>query len=196
MALDRMSAAVALNRESDITPISFQPPLIPLLDVAHCSAWEEELKKHATNWEVRKATPDLWHQIPAVAGLYMFVWRPPLHFQLEGQTKPHSFSWVLYLGLAGGNKSSNTLKARYKGEYAKYLKGDPAELFVKSTAAGRVELMKRWLLLQPLEYWWAEVPDTERLVDLEKQFIKLMAPPLNTQHRKLRPREGTRRAAF
>ena len=197
MTLDALSAAVALNRETDFTPISFEPPLIPLLDLTHCSAWGEELKKHATKWEVRKATVDLWHQIPDASGLYMFVWRPPLHFQMEGHAKPHAFSWVLYLGLAGAGDSKNTLKVRYKNEYAKYLHGDPARLFAKSSSGGRSELFKRWLLLQPLEYWWAEVRDTDRLFDLEKHLIKLLAPPLNIHHnRKLRARENTRRAAI
>lgn len=197
MTLDAMSAAVALNRESDFTPITFQPPLIPLLDLARCRAWEEELKKRATKWEVRQATVDLWRQIPDVPGLYMFVWKPPLHFQMEGFAKPHAFSWVLYLGLAGAGSSKNTLKYRYKKEYSNYLNGNPTNIFAKATSGGRTELFKRWLLLRPLEYWWAEVSDTDQLIELEKQMIKLLAPPLNTQHnRKLRTREDTRRAAF
>lgn len=195
MPVDPMSAAVALNRDTDVTPLRFEPPLIPLLDQAHCVAWEAELNKHATAWEVRKATSDLWQQIPAVPGLYMFVWRPPLHFTMEG-SQPHSFSWLIYCGLAGAKDSANTLKARYRGEYAKYLRGDPSAIFAKAPVAGRVGSLRRWLLLQPLEYWWAEVNDTDRLVELEKQIIRLLAPPLNTQHRKLRPKEGTRRPAF
>lgn len=196
MASDAFSTAVALHRDVDITPITFQPPLLPLLDPSHCTAWEQELKKHATKWEMRRATVDLWYQLPDKAGLYMFVWRPAFHFEMEGQAGPHAFSWVLYLGLAGAGTSKNTLRARYKGEYSKYVAGDPAKLFANLTGRGRKDLMERWLLLQPLEYWWAEVRDTTRLAELEKQLIKLLGPPLNTQHRKLRTRESTRGPAF
>lgn len=185
--------AIALNRDSDIHAPDFRLPLIPPIDEPHCSAWERQLKKLATEWEVRAATPELWNQIPAAAGIYMFVWKIPVGFAVSGKGV-HYFRYLLYCGQAGAGDSRNTLRDRYKTEYSKYLQGDPADLFEKTAPTGRKEWLSRWLLLHPLEYWWAEVADKSKVGDLEKELIRILAPPLNTQHKILRA--ATRRSAF
>lgn len=188
-----LADAIALNRDSGISAPDIRLPLVPPIDELHCSAWERQLRKLATPWESRRATPDLWHQIPAAAGLYMFVWRIPVGFDMAGK-EPHYFRYLLYCGQAGADPSRNTLRGRYKAEYSKYLKGDPAGLFEKTAPKGRTEWLSRWLLLHPLEYWWTEVNDQTKLNDLERELIRILAPPLNTQHNKLRA--AIRRVAF
>ncbi len=188
-----LADAIALNRDSGISAPEFRLPLIPSVDEPHCSAWERQLKKLATPWEVRRATPELWNQIPAAAGLYMFVWRIPVSFAVTGKD-PHFFRYLLYCGQAGAGASRNTLRDRYKTEYSKYLKGDPADLFETTAPTGRKEWLSRWLLLHPLEFWWSEVEDKTKVADLERELIRILAPPLNTQHKILRA--ATRRSAF
>lgn len=188
-----LADAIALNKDSGISAPEFRVPLIPAIDRPHCETWEGLLKKFATEWEIRLATPELWNQIPATSGLYMFAWRIPVGFGVSDKGKYH-FRQLLYCGQAGAGSSRSTLRDRYKNEYSKYLKGDPATLFERNSPTGRKELLSRWLLLHPMEYWWAEVEDTDRLGVLEKELIRILAPPLNTQHKVLRP--GSRRAAF
>ena len=75
-----MERAGALNRDNMSATLPFRPPLLPLLDRMHCSAWEMELRTSAGAWEVKQATPDLWHTLPLSMGIYMFVCRPPIGF--------------------------------------------------------------------------------------------------------------------
>lgn len=189
----RLTDVIALHRDSNRHAPEFRLPLIPPIDQAHCSAWGRELTKFASDWERRKATPDLWNQIPAKAGLYMFVWRIPVEFSMDDH-QPHHFRFLLYCGQAGAGDSRNTLRDRYKNEYSNYLKGDPEELFNASTPSGRKEWLSRWLLLHPLEYWWAVVEDKSKVAGLERELIRILAPPLNTQHKLLRA--GARKSAF
>lgn len=185
--------AIALNRDSGVSAPDFRLPLLPSIDEPHCSAWERQLKKLATPWEVRRATPELWNQIPAAPGLYMFVWRIPVEFAVSSKPS-HYFRFLLYCGQAGAGTSRNTLRDRYKTEYSKYLRGDPAKLFETAAPAGRKEWISRWLLLHPLEYWWSEVQDKAKVAQLERELIRILAPPLNMQHKILRT--ATRRSAF
>lgn len=185
--------AIALHRDSRTHAPTFNLPLIPPIDEDHCSAWGRQLAKVASKWERRKATPDLWHQIPARPGLYFFVWRIPVEFSMDDHPN-HCFRFLLYCGQAGAGDSKNTLRDRYKNEYSVYLKGDPENLFSASSPMRRKELLGRWLLLHPLEYWWAEVDDKSKLADLEKELIRILAPPLNTQHNQLTV--AARRPAF
>lgn len=189
-----LTDAIALNRDSKVAVPDFRFPLLPSIDEAHCSAWGRQLTSLGTAWEVRKATPELWNQIPSSAGLYMFVWKIPVGFTVDSLDKPHYFRHLLYCGQAGGGTSRNTLKQRYKAEYAHYLKGDPSALFDADTPTDRKAWLGRWLLLQPLEYWWTEVEDKVHLSGMEKELIRILAPPLNTQHKILRV--ATRRPAF
>lgn len=185
--------AIALNRDSKASAPEFRLPLVPSIDETHCTAWSRQLGKVAGSWEVRKATPDLWHQIPAAPGIYMFVWRIPVGFKVEGKGEQF-FRHLLYCGQAGAKESKGTLRDRYKNEYSKHLKGDPATLFDEAPLRGRAQWLGRWLLLHPLEYWWTEVADASKVADLEKELIRILAPPLNTQHKILRA--ATRKPAF
>ena len=189
----QLSDVISLNRDSKLHVPEFRIPLVPSLDAAHCSVWERHLGEMATRWEQRIATPDLWNQIPDTSGLYMFVWKVPVGFAVEGQGMQY-FRYLLYCGQAGAEESNGTLRKRYKSEYSKYLMGDPSQLFESSTPSGRKEELSRWLLLAPLEYWWAEVSDKSQVGPLEKELIRILAPPLNIQHKVLRP--AARRPAF
>lgn len=189
-----LSDVIALHRGSSVCAPDIRLPLIPPIDESHCRAWGRHLGKEATPWEVRKATPDLWNQIPAAAGLYMFVWRIPVGFTVDGKEGEQFFRYLLYCGQAGAGGSRGTLRARYKTEYSKHLAGNPSRLFDEGRAPGRAELLGRWLLLHPLEYWWTEVSDSTKVAGLEKELIRILAPPLNSQHKLLRP--GSRKPAF
>ena len=188
-----MERAVALNRDNTSATLPFRPPLLPLLDRLHCSSWETELRTSASAWEVKQATPDLWHMLPLSMGIYMFVWRPPIGFHKAASNSSEEFGWVLYIGKTGGGASKNNFKLRYRYEYSKYLKGDPAEIFNKQAVSRREDMFRRYLLLQPLEFWWAEVHDAEHISKLEKELIRTFAPPLNVQHATL-TRSQTRSA--
>jgi hypothetical protein len=123
----------------------------------------------------------------------MFVWRIPVGFDVDGKEEQF-FRYLLYCGQAGAGGTRGTLRGRYKAEYSKHLTGDPSRLFEDGATRGRAELLGRWLLLHPLEYWWTEISDSTKVADLEKELIRILAPPLNSQHKLLRP--AGRKPAF
>lgn len=163
--------------------------LLRLLDRAYCQSLEQDLRNFASPWEVRAATDQLAEMLPDAPGIYMFVWRPPFTFCLaDGGVSAGPFH-ILYVGQAGGEKSSSgTLRGRYKG-YRKHLSGDPEALWVDGTIPDRRDaLLARYLTLRPLEYWFSIIEDKRRISLLEDRLIKLLNPPLNTnQGPKLRP---------
>jgi hypothetical protein len=150
-----------------------------------------------SEWEIRVAQPDLYNQLPMESGLYMFVWKPELKFTAAAKPKVRSFPWILYIGQAGADSSSNTLRSRYK-EYAKLMNGDPEDLFSRNAPANRDERMSRYLRLRPLEYWWKEISDQSKILKLERALVTLLHPPLNSQHNRGRiaVRKGTSTNAF
>lgn len=186
MSLDPLARAVSLHREEVSAGLDFRLPFVPLLDQQHCVSWQAELEQHGRHWEVRSATPDLGDMLPTAGGLYMFVWRPSFEFRMAAPRPAGSFGWILYVGLAGAGTSKNTFQSRYKGEYRKYLAGDPEVLFVDGDSDKREQRLGRYLVLRPLEYWWLEVPDSDQIARLERKLIQLFSPPLNKQHRVLR----------
>ena len=174
--------AIALHRDDISATVSFTPCLIKLLDNTYCGMVSEMLNEVGLEWEIRVAQPDLYHQLPMRPGLYMFVWNPEFELTAAIEPKGRSFPWILYIGQAGAGKSNNTLRSRYKNEYAKLLNGDPENLFAREVPVDREERMSRYLRLRPLEYWWKEIGDHSRISKLERTLVRLFRPPLNSQH--------------
>lgn len=154
----------------------------------------KDLKATGAAWEVRRATPNLWQSIPAKTGLYMFVYRSHVALELDGGAC-HRTTWVLYVGRAGSTESERTLRDRYKAEYRKYIGGDPELLWGEDTPKGRAEMLRRYLAIWPLEYWFLVVEDRAKIPMLEDRLIKLFAPPLNSNGH-LRLRKGKAEPAF
>jgi hypothetical protein len=194
----RLLQAIALNRDDTSVTLTFTPCLIKLIDDIQCGALSEMLSEIGSEWEIRAAQPDLYYQLPMQAGLYMFVWNPALRFTAAVTPRERRFPWVLYIGQAGANSSSNTLRSRYKSEYAKLLNGDPGELFSRHMPTNRDERMSRYLRLRPLEYWWKEIADQSVIWKLERALVAMLQPPLNSQHNRGRipVRRGTPTNAF
>jgi hypothetical protein len=153
-----------------------------LLDEERCRAVTNLLDQLGTEWEVRQAVPDLHLQLPEASGLYMFVWRPSLRLKTAQEPHIRDFPWILYLGQAGGGSGNGNLRQRYHKEYSKVLNEDPNKLFLAEQPNKRLERLRRYLRVRPLEYWWVEVPDRQKLVKLEKILIGMLQPPLNDQH--------------
>ncbi len=173
LALHRMSPPVGLNQDH---PITYQ------MDVDFCSAISEQLKQCGAQWEVRKATPTLWKQIPEKCGVYLFLFESPLSLNTANGTEFHP-KLVLYVGRAGDHESNKTLRDRYKAEYSKYVGGDLSQLWREERAANRSERLSRYLAIYPLQYWFCTIEDRSKIANVERTLIKLLNPPLNVAGR-------------
>lgn len=174
--------AIALYRDDISATLNFTPCLVKLLDDEHCRMLSKMLFEVGSGWEIRVAQPDLYHQLPMRPGLYMFVWNPAFELTAAIEPRVRSFPWILYIGQAGAGSSNNTLRNRYKNEYAKHINGDPRDLFARDAPANRAERISRYLRLRPLEYWWKEISDQDAISRLERALVTLLQPPLNSQH--------------
>ena len=156
----------------------------------------QELAAVGQAWEIRRATPDLWQQIPDKPGLYMFVFSPHLRLNMARPEAQIGLPRAIYVGRAGSASGSGTLRARYRTEYRNYVCSDPDRLWEDVPSSERKYLLKKYLNLWPLEYWYLEIAKRETITRLEIGLIKLLNPPLNYQGTtKLRP-VGTARPAF
>jgi len=169
---------LAKYRENPAVGLNFTFPISWQMDEDACRAITDELKSHGTKWECRKAVPSLHNSIPAKTGIYMFSFHSKLSLDLasEDQFIP---SWVLYIGRAGSKSSERTLKERYRSEYAKYVGGDLEELWSDAHPSCRADLMKRYLCIYPLQYWYSVVEDRTKIEYLEERMIRYLSPPLN-----------------
>ncbi len=184
---------LARHREQPSVGLDITFPIYWQMDEDLGHAIEVELKAHGS-WECMRATPSLGDHIPAKTGLYMFVFRSHIELSLDGNSG-HRPLWVLYVGRAGSHESTKTLRDRYKGEYAKYVGGDLEQLWGEGQPKGRVENLKRYLSIWPIEYWWLVIDDRSKIPHLEDRLIKLLAPPLNRNGR-LRVKTGVPEPAF
>lgn len=188
MAHADLTALVAKHRDRDSPTLAVELALQRLLDVRDCLALQNTVAAVAGPWEAHAASERLYENLPAEAGIYMFVWRPPFHFDVHQGRRPFDLTQVLYVGRAGGGSSTNTLKARYK-DYRKYLRGDPAGLWEEGEPITRPTRLARYLTLRPLEYWCAVISDPAEVDSVEARLTKLLNPPLNKDRRpKLRPK--------
>jgi hypothetical protein len=182
MSNDRLNKALERHRDDDPPRLDFSVPLDRLMDAAHCRTLEDDIQQVAADgWEVVKATPTAWRMIPASPGLYMFVWQPA--FELHVATAPSgriTFPWVLYVGKAGDGINRNTLKSRYKDEYASLVGADPEVLWSTRPPTSRQARLTRFLSIVPLQFWYCAIEDGSAIHALEKRLFTLFAPPLNT----------------
>lgn len=186
--------SLARHREQPSIGLSLTFPIYWQMDVDLAAMLGKDLGGAGGTWEVRRATPSLANSIPAKCGLYMFVFRSHLKMSMadDGHHQP---TWVLYVGRAGHAESARTLRDRYKGEYAKYVGGDPELLWSDGLANNRGEALKRYLSIWPLEYWYLVVEDRAAIPHMEDRLIKLFAPPLNRQGQ-LKLKVGQSKPAF
>lgn len=177
---DALTTLALRYSETDSPALTVEIGLHRHLNRDHCRALENDLEAFLAPWEVLSATDALGEQLPSVAGLYMFVWRPSFTFRLANGEPTRQFQ-VLYVGKAGGAGSSGTIRTRYAG-YRKYISGDPEQIWAEGTIPTRREgLLARYLPLRPLEYWYCEAKEPSRLSMLEDRLIKLLNPPLNSR---------------
>ena len=176
---DTVRRTLAKYRENPAVGLDFTFPISWQMDEDACEAITAELKTHGAQWERRHAVPDLHQSIPSKTGIYMFSFHSKINLDMasDGRFAP---SWVLYVGRAGSRESERTLKERYRGEYAKYIGGDLENLWSDHPAKRRHELLKRYLCIYPLQYWWCVVEDRTKIEYLEQRLIRYISPPLNT----------------
>lgn len=178
---DTVARAIERHRDDSPPRLEFNMPLDRLMDSAHCTALIEDLRREAPGgWEVIKATASAWRRIPAVRGIYMFVWQPT--FELDVATSPvgrRTFPMILYVGKAGDGSNNSTLRSRYKGEYSKLVAADPDYLWRDGAASTRDERLRRYLNVVPLQFWYCTINDGSVIGSLEKRLFSLFSPPLN-----------------
>ena len=183
----RFGKAVTLHQGDPSPYVTVHAPIALLGSEPLCTGLNEILKQGGRQWERRIATANLWEQLPSSAGLYMFLWMPELEFVVADGTGPvpWRFPWILYVGEAGAGESRNTLHERYKGEYSGILDGDPEQLWTSRLGRrpSRAELLKHYLTLFPLEYWYLEIDDHAQVAPLERRLLQMLNPPLVFQNR-------------
>ncbi len=180
---------VSISRHADDEPasINFSPPVRYLQDETYCQTLHKDFEALGEAWERRKATPDLWSQLPETSGLYMFIWvRNNILGNVEN-IRTFSFNWCLYVGQTGAG-STNTLRARYKQEYAKYISNaNPENFWPNIFLKDRKKLLQRLLSLYPIDYWYVSISDQNKIANLESRLIKLLNPPGNQRGLAVRP---------
>jgi hypothetical protein len=169
---------LARHRDQPAVGLDFTFPISWQIDDDACKAIACELKTHGAKWECLTAVSTLHQSIPAKTGLYMFSFHSKLRLDLasHGNFEP---SWVLYVGRAGSPESERTLKDRYKTEYSKYVGGDLEELWQDHAPRGRSDLLRRYLCIYPLQYWYCIVENRDKIPYLEERLIRYLSPPLN-----------------
>lgn len=181
MSDELLHRALERHRDDDPPRLDFSVPLDRLMDVAHCKTLAQDLEHMGPDgWEIVKATPTAWRRIPSVAGIYMFVWQPAFGLRTAASARRTTFPWVLYVGSAGDGSNKNTLKARYKGEYARLVGSDPEVLWSGDVPTSREDRLGRFLSITPLQYWYCAIEDRAEIRALEKRLFALFAPPLNS----------------
>lgn len=187
----------AIARHIDGPPASLGM-LLPIdrhMNFDLCDGLGADLAKHCGPWEVLRATPSLWQQLPDYPGLYMFVFASGLSLQREPPNFPFNPAWVLYIGRAGCDRSKGTLRSRYKSEYQKYVGGDPEILWSNKPPESRADRIARCLAIWPLQFWFTVVNDSSTISNLEERLIRLLNPPAN-HHKGRRLRYGPAEPAF
>lgn len=178
----RVRAAIERRRDEPPPRLYFDPPIDRLMDSEHCAALATDLRNVAPGgWERAKATKVAWKMLPSEPGLYMFVWEPEFELDVAESQQAQRLPWILYVGRAGGRNSGNTIRARYRAEYATLVGADPSCLWAEAchTAEGRTERLARYLSVSPLWLWYAVVTDGAQLNQLEQRLFNLLTPPLN-----------------
>src|SRR5579872_1166673 len=176
-----VEACVARHRHDLPPAIGVNLPVFPNLDVAMCKVVTSDLAGVGSHWECSLAVKELWRSLPPAPGLYMFAFRSPLALGMKDHS--HRPCWVLYVGRAGSDTSTNTIKSRYKEAYSKHIDGDPEQLWSEIPPSTREERLARYLSIYPIEFWWLPIPDRAKIKPLEDHLIKLLDPLLNASQR-------------
>ena len=190
----RVRDTLARHREDPPAGIPSVLPIHHQMDRQFCEVVTKDLAKYCTHWETRLATPTLWQQLPAECGVYMFVFASSLSIQLTSEA--FSPAWVLYVGRAGSANSTRTIKDRYKGEYCKFVGGDPEVLWKGAAPNRREDRLAYFLAIYPLKFWYATVADRDQIPMIEDRLIKLLAPTINQKQMPSLRRYGTEQNAF
>jgi hypothetical protein len=130
-------------------------------------------------WTVMEATPGLADHLPDQSGLYLFVWRIPFPMPTQRDPSMH-FRAVLYVGQAGAQHDTGTLRKRYGAEYASVVDNSPNAIWI-SDMSSRAARLSKLLSLRHLEYWYTVTPAREHLLQYEAALISLFNPPGNTK---------------
>jgi len=178
--LDPWITAVNRHGGNEALSIPFIPSIRYLQDLPFCKILGNDLRDMGSNWEIRTATQQLWKQLPEASGLYMFVWRSSNISFLLDQDKQHSFTWCLYIGQAGGGESRNSIKSRYRNEYANYVRSDPESCWAQRLSNDRKTRLKLLLSLTPIEFWYIQIDDRSKIENLESRLIRTFRPPGNS----------------
>jgi len=178
----RISQLLAFHREGPNMGLEIFIPLNYQMDLEFCDATSSALAKSGGAWEVKKATPDLWRQLPKEGGLYMFVFESALSLSLASETTVPARA-ILYIGKAGGQDGQGTLRDRYRKEYSNYIGKDPGVLWNGVHPTNRKARLERYLTIFPLQYWFIVLNNLEEVKKLEGNLIKIFNPPLNTAGR-------------
>jgi len=178
----RLADALTRRRfDPSIRPLPALLSLQDLLDAQYCNSLTQDLAAGGRAWEVQRATPELWHQIPDKPGLYMFVLAPHLRLKMAHPETETTLPRALYVGRAGSASGSGTLKSRYRSECKNYVCSDPDRLWEDVSGNERKLMLRKYLNLWPLQYWYLEVEERDKIARLETGLIKLLNPPLNAQ---------------
>lgn len=176
-----MKTSLARHRDDGSQLLRIHLPVDKLLDAERCDSLSADIRTFcgSDGWEVRKATSSLGRYLPDECGLYMFVWKPHLTVPLAVGHEDRRLWFVIYVGQAGGDGGSGTLRSRYTSEYRKYVAKDPERLWANDEPVDREGRLGCFLNLEDLEYWFVASTDFSRLLSLERRLIRILNPPLN-----------------
>lgn len=179
-----MSMLVTRHRDADSPVLGIGWALLRLLDQGACEQLRCDLRSEGQPWEIMLANEHTWEAVPDEPGLYMFVWRPWLTFDVAEAPRSGDLRQVLYVGKAGaddaGNRTSGGLKQRYRS-YVKHLRINADILWNGTEPRTRVQMLDRYMCLRPMEYWFTVIPRYDQIPLLEDRLIKMLNPPCNRQ---------------
>ena len=184
------------HRDDPVPQLQFSVPVDRLMDDPYLNTLTADLHRAApSGFERLAATKKCGAMIPDKPGVYFFVWSPSVALKSATHKKDLSIRFVLYVGKAGGAGSSGTLRSRFNNEYRKFVGGPTDNLWADVGSGRREDRLRKWLALQPLDYWYTVVEDNSMVESLESRLIDLLNPPLNAQTGP-RLRRGATREAF
>ena len=176
--MDAYDRLALVNRYNPPLPLQLSLPLDAAIDRAFCEQMSRSVLAKG-QWQVHEATKDLAEHLPDQPGLYLFIWRIPFPMPTLRDKTMHMRS-VLYVGQAGADNNTGTLRKRYQSEYASIVGADPAALW-QSDMSSRASRLSRVLNLRHLEYWHIINQARDHLRDYETILIRFFNPPGNTQ---------------
>ena len=175
--MDAFDRLVLVNRANPPPPLTLALPLVPALDRNWCEVMSRSVLANG-KWTVMEATTGLADHLPDQSGLYLFIWRIPFPMPTQRDPSMH-FRTVLYVGQAGAQHDTGTLKKRYATEYAAIINDSPNSIW-SSDMSSRASRLSKLLSLRHLEYWYTVTPAREHLLLYEDALISLFNPPGNT----------------